>query len=69
MSDKIIETELLEQIDAYCELHGITPTDFGRDALNDSALVTTLKQGRELRSRTRRRITDFMSTPRAHAAE
>lgn len=55
------EATLIEKIEAFCERNAMTPTDFGRLALNDTALMTTLRAGRELRHRTRRRVEDFMA--------
>lgn len=48
--------QLLTKIQAYCKEHGISATAFGRLSVGDSALVTTLKQGRDLRMTTYSRI-------------
>ncbi|MBT9385500.1 hypothetical protein KM176_16620 [Pseudooceanicola sp. CBS1P-1] len=61
MFDTIPEQDLIEKIEKFCETKGITLTDFGRLALNDTALVTTLKRGRELRSSTRGKIMSYLS--------
>lgn len=60
MADHIPEQELIAEIEAYCAKNEITPTDFGRLAMNDTALVTTLRRGRELRSATRQKIRDYL---------
>jgi hypothetical protein len=60
MADDIPEQKLISEIEAYCAKHEITPTDFGRLAMNDTALVTTLRRGRELRSATRQKILDYL---------
>lgn len=55
------EDELVAEISAFCERVGISRTTFGQMAVNDSALFTELKKGREPRRLTRQRIRDFMA--------
>lgn len=51
---------LLAEIARYCETHGVAKSDFGARAVGDRNLVSDLEHGRELRSRTLRRIRDFL---------
>lgn len=61
MENDVVETELLQEIEQFCEQSEISLTDFGRHSVNDSALVTTLRKGRELRSATRMKIRDYIT--------
>lgn len=69
MSETIEETQIVAEIEAFCEASGMSPTDFGREALGDSGLMTTLKKGRELRRATRAKIRDYIKNAAAKAAE
>lgn len=41
----ISRKKLLNDIDTFCDENGISPTDFGTHALNDSAFVGRLRTG------------------------
>lgn len=60
--------DLIDEIEAFCAARGMTVTRFGRDAVNDPALVQTLRAGRDLRMSTFRRIRAFL-TAAPQAAE
>lgn len=54
---------ILPKIKKFLARHPtMTPTGFGIEAVNDSALMTELCEGRELRRKTRARIEDFMAS-------
>lgn len=55
------EAELLREIEAFCESANMTVTAFGVAALNDRALVSNLRNGRDLRTTTKNRIRAFMA--------
>lgn len=57
----VIEAEIIEEIEAFCVRVGMTPTMFGKRAMNDSALMTNLRSGRELRRSTAKRLRRFMA--------
>lgn len=40
--------DLIERIDAFLKLSGWTPTEFGREAMNDPSFVSRLKNGRKI---------------------
>ena len=47
---------LLRAIELYLERTGKTPTRFGKEALGDPMLLRDLREGRQLRPRTRGRL-------------
>jgi hypothetical protein len=51
---------LLRLIGLYCRDTGMPESTFGRRAINDPALVSTMRNGRELRPRTAHRVREFM---------
>jgi len=51
---------LIRQIEAFCEAHGVSERQFGELAMNDGKLVAQIRSGRDLRYSTVQRITDFM---------
>ena len=51
---------MLNEIDAYLRRHRMAPTAFGRAAANDPRLVFDIREGRELRSKTQKRIRAYM---------
>lgn len=53
---------LLHRIDAHLRAHRMTPTRFGREALGDPNLVAQLRQGRQLRAATVRRILNYLTS-------
>lgn len=61
------EADLIERIRVFCDETGISATEFGRRSINDSALMTNLVKGRELRRDTRARIDAALTAPREAA--
>ncbi|TQL18074.1 hypothetical protein FBY58_1689 [Zymomonas mobilis] len=51
---------LLGKIEKYLSATGMTPTRFGRDALNDPRFVLDLRRGREPRRRTLGRVLAYL---------
>lgn len=56
---------LLAEVERYLIATGMKPTRFGILAAKDPRLVFDLRAGREPRSQTMKRVTDFMSRPLA----
>jgi hypothetical protein len=52
---------LLDDIEAYLVRTGMSAQAFGRAALNDSAFMTTLRRGRDVRRSTHMRVRQFMN--------
>ena len=52
--------DLIRDIDAFIGRHGMTPTDFGWEAIGDRNLYRHLKKGRNPRFPTLDRIRTFM---------
>lgn len=52
--------EFIARIDKFLTVSGMTPTAFGRSAVNDPNLVGDLRAGRMPNLRTLQRITEFM---------
>ena len=51
---------LLQRIEMHLKNRRMPPTRFGREALGDPKLVFDLREGRELRSATLRRVVDYL---------
>jgi 2,4-dienoyl-CoA reductase-like NADH-dependent reductase (Old Yellow Enzyme family) len=51
---------LLRDIEKFLKARDITPTRFGRETIRDPQLVFRMRQGRELRRETEKRIRDWM---------
>jgi hypothetical protein len=51
---------LLQRIDRHLRAKRMSPTRFGREAVGDPNLITQLKDGRELRATTARRVIDYL---------
>jgi 2,4-dienoyl-CoA reductase-like NADH-dependent reductase (Old Yellow Enzyme family) len=51
---------LLRQVEVYLRRSGMAPTRFGREVVRDPRFVFDLRQGREPRAPTVRRVTDFL---------
>ena len=51
---------LLEQIEMHLRARRMTPTRFGREAFGDPNLIAQLREGRELRAATERRIREYL---------
>lgn len=52
--------DLLADILAFCEAHGLSRAEFGRSAMNDPRFVYDLEAGRECRRATVERAREFM---------
>jgi len=50
----------LQAVAAFCARHGIPESRFGRESVNDPALVLNMRRGRELRSATEARVRAHM---------
>lgn len=57
---RFVDHDFLNRIDQFIAERGLTPTTFGVKAINDPDLVRELRDGRELRRKTRERIEQFM---------
>lgn len=62
------QTDLILEIEKFIADHGMAESTFGRKVVSDWRLLSDLRKGRELRSRTVARIRDFMNTYGAQAA-
>jgi hypothetical protein len=51
---------LLQRIERHLRTRRMTPTRFGREAVGDPNLIMQIKDGRELRAATVRRIVDYL---------
>jgi hypothetical protein len=51
---------LLARIEQHMKEHRVPPARFGRDALGDPCFVFDLRDGREPRSSTVRRVIDYL---------
>lgn len=54
-------SELIHEIEAWCARHGVSHRRFGSLAVNDTALMTTLQRGRELRRATEAKVRDLLA--------
>ncbi|MEG3179374.1 hypothetical protein [Sphingomonas sp. LT1P40] len=54
---------ILNRVERYLRKHGLPQTKFGRLAVNDPRLVGDLRNGRELRTGTLKRVEAFLMTP------
>lgn len=59
-----IDTDLIEQIERLISETDIKPTVFGRLAIKDANLLGELKEGRELRFSTRKRVLEAIASIR-----
>ncbi|TPG18606.1 hypothetical protein EAH79_00165 [Sphingomonas koreensis] len=53
---------VLRKVERFLRSSDMPPTKFGRLAINDPRLVRDLRNGRELRARTARRVEAFLET-------
>lgn len=60
-------SELLAAVERFLSDTGMTPTQFGWQAVKDPVFVRDLKNGREPRRRTRQRVADFIAQYRKAA--
>ncbi len=51
---------LLLRIERHLRARRMTPTRFGREALGDPNLIPQLRDGRELRAATAKRVVDYL---------
>ncbi len=54
---------LLERIEAHLREHKMTPSRFGREAVNDWRFVPQLRAGREPRTQTVERVLRYLDKP------
>ncbi len=52
--------ELLGRVEKFLKRSGMPATRFGREAVRDPRFVLDLRNGREPRARTVRRVSDFL---------
>lgn len=62
-------SDLLTEIQAFCETHGIKPTRFGELALNDKPFIAQLESGRRVWPETASKVRHFMATYRPEQSE
>lgn len=60
--------DLLQEIFAFCDTFAIKRSDFGRQALNDTAFVLSLERGRQCLPNTIRRVRTYMRDHEASAS-
>ena len=60
---------LLDDIEAFLETHGMSPTRFGDDALGDRHFVKQIRQGRRVWPETEAKARRFMATYRPDASQ
>ncbi len=51
---------LLQRVERFIKERRMPPTRFGREALSDPCFVFDLRDGREPRARTTRRVLDYL---------
>jgi 2,4-dienoyl-CoA reductase-like NADH-dependent reductase (Old Yellow Enzyme family) len=51
---------LLQKVEEHIKRHRMAPSRFGREAVGDPKFVFDLRDGREVRSRTARRVLDYL---------
>jgi hypothetical protein len=54
------DEELLQQIEAFLDATGMTPTRLGLDATGEGGLIKSIRDGRSITLRTGRRLLDYM---------
>jgi len=62
---EIVHPKLLARIEAACTASGTPEWRFGEKAINDANLIPSLREGRELRRSTLRRVEAFLATVEA----
>lgn len=55
-------SDILTGIERFIARHQLPPTTFGRKAIGDPNLIPNLRDGRELRRATEKRVRAFMET-------
>lgn len=53
---------LLERVEIYLKAWRVPPTRFGRDVVGDPNFVSDLREGREPRKTTTRRVLDYLDS-------
>jgi hypothetical protein len=53
--------QLLSDIEAFCERHGMAETRFGELAMGDKPFVKQLREGRNVQMRTADKVRAFMA--------
>lgn len=61
-------TNLLSDIQSFCQLNGIAPSRFGEMAMNDKPFVSQLEAGRRCWPETEAKIRAFMASYRSQDA-
>lgn len=56
---------LLQRVERFMRERGMPPTRFGREALHDPCFVFDLRSGREPRTRTTRRVLEYLERQEA----
>jgi hypothetical protein len=59
---------LLSDIEAFLAKSGMAPSEFGKAAIHDPNLVRNLRDGRELRFNTVKRVRSFMQRQKSMVA-
>jgi hypothetical protein len=52
---------MLARVERFLRKSGVAPTRFGREAVRDPRLVFDLRNGREMRPATERRVSAYLS--------
>jgi 2,4-dienoyl-CoA reductase-like NADH-dependent reductase (Old Yellow Enzyme family) len=52
---------LLHRIERHLQQRRMSETRFGREAVGDPNLISQLREGRELRDRTARRVAEYIA--------
>lgn len=55
-----IREQLVDKIDRFLEVNGLSASEFGRMALNDSGFVKRLRDGKDVRLKTVDKIEAFI---------
>jgi hypothetical protein len=65
-----MQPDLLADIEAFLDAHGLSPTRFGHEALGDRHFVKQLRNGRRVWPETEAKVRNFMVTyrPESEAA-
>ena len=52
---------MLNEIESFMKIQQVSPTRFGREAVNDPRFVFDLRLGREMGNRTQRKVEAYLS--------
>lgn len=61
------KSEFLKSIERFLEEYRLTPTSFGMNAIKDPNFVFNLRNGRECREETQKKVLEFMENYKADA--